>query len=180
MRTKGKTVRFVKLVEKSGRPERAVLWVAPEKDGEFMKAVRQNRVVSVKEENVGTKKDFGIVGFEKGSAYLVFPKALKAKAGEKVVGLKYELLAASKPKDPVSKASVPKRKKKEAREHALPKPTPKYRVVVTGTKEFVVEVEAKEEKMARNIAVERVKTGEDDVRTVDMELKVKSVRKVKG
>ena len=62
---KAGTARFDSLVEESGLPEMATLWVDPEKDQEFMRIVKADRVVTVCQHNIGTKKDFGLVGFSK-------------------------------------------------------------------------------------------------------------------
>lgn len=99
----GKTVRFDKLIAESGNPEPATLWVEPEKDPDFMKAVKGRRIVTLCQPNVGAKKDFGLIGFskEKNATYLVFPKKLKPPEDSKVVGIKYEKLADPKPKGAV-------------------------------------------------------------------------------
>ena len=39
------------------------LWTKPEQDRDFMRAGKENRVMTVIQHNVGTKKDFGLVGF---------------------------------------------------------------------------------------------------------------------
>ena len=55
-----------------------------------MALVREERVLSLKQEPTGTKKDFGTVGFlqEKYVSYLIFPKPLTPFAGKRVVGIK--------------------------------------------------------------------------------------------
>ena len=85
-----KTVRFDALVKELGRPEQVTLWTKPEDDREFMKAVKDGRVVTVIQHNVGTKKDRGVVGFvtAKNAAYLVFPKRIGAATDSRVVGIK--------------------------------------------------------------------------------------------
>lgn len=100
-----KTVRFTKVVEESGQPEPVTLWTAPEEDRDFARAMREGRVLTVVQRNQGTKADYGLVGFfqEPLAAFLVFPKKLPHEAGTKVVGIKYEQLAESKPKGPVHK-----------------------------------------------------------------------------
>lgn len=100
-----KTVRFDALVKTSGQPEQVTLWTKPEDDADFMKAVRDNRVATVIQQNVGTKKDFGVVGFDaqKNAAYLIFPKPIPHPAKTKIVGIKYERISAAAPKGPVFK-----------------------------------------------------------------------------
>jgi hypothetical protein len=92
---KPKTLRFAALVEISGKPQQQTLWIAPEKDKTFMKAVEQNRVVTLVQINVGTRKDYGIVGFfpEKKGTFLVFPKPISYGKGTKVTGINYENLS---------------------------------------------------------------------------------------
>ena len=104
--SKPKTVRFEALVKSSGQPEQVVLWTKPGDDGNFMKAVKQNRVATVIQPNVGSKKDFGVAGFElkKNAAYLVFPKPLSVQTGTKIIGIKYERLAESEPRGALFKA----------------------------------------------------------------------------
>jgi hypothetical protein len=92
--SKSGTARFAKVVEAVGKPEIVSLWTKPERDKSFMAAVRQNRVMTVRQETVGSSKDFGIVGFirEKNVSYLVFPKTLKDFQGQRIVGIKYDLI----------------------------------------------------------------------------------------
>ena len=108
-----KTVRFSQVVEKCGNPEPYTLWQAPEKDRTFQAALRENRVMTVHEKAVGSSADFGEVGYAKGAPgeLLVFEKSLKAFAGKRVVGIKYDLL-----KD------APPVKRKTAKEEKPPNP----------------------------------------------------------
>src|ERR1044071_2803594 len=94
-----KTARFSAVVERSGKPEAAFLWTKPQQDRHFMTAARQNRVMTVKQETVGTKKDFGLVGFleEKNVSYLIFPKSLSPFKDHKIGGIKYDKVQPSKP-----------------------------------------------------------------------------------
>src|SRR5688500_1826603 len=97
-------MRFAKLVKTAGRPHPATLWVAdPAKDPEFKKAIDENRIVTLHQANVGTKKDFGRIGFfkEPNSTYLIFPKPLPMAEGIKVIGIKFDLLEEAPVKDPV-------------------------------------------------------------------------------
>ena len=102
-------MRFDALVKSSGQPELVTLWTKPEEDAEFMKAVKQNRAATIFQANVGTKKDFGVVGLEtkKNASYMVFPKKIPNPEGTKIIGIKYERIAESQPKGAVFK---PKRK----------------------------------------------------------------------
>jgi hypothetical protein len=123
---KPKQVRFAMLAKAAGRPHAATLWTtSPEKDPEFKKAIDQNRIVSVRTNNVGSKKDRGVVGFLKGPAsYLIFPKALPMAEGTAVIGLKFEELADVPIKDPVK--IIPKSPTKKIEHVKLAKePAPK-------------------------------------------------------
>ena len=89
-----KEIRFSKLVQKAGKPEPMTLWTKPKDNQAFMKAINENRVVTVFQKPTGTKKDFGSVGFhqEQFATYLVFPKPLPKLGEVHVIGIKYELL----------------------------------------------------------------------------------------
>jgi hypothetical protein len=106
------TIRFLELVKKSGRPHSATLWTDPQHDTTFKKAIEENRVLTVKQETVGSKKDFGTVGFrrEKNVSYLIFPKALP-KSDSRVVGIKYDMLEQPEIKDRVGAKPVVRKKK---------------------------------------------------------------------
>lgn len=90
------TVRFSKVVASSGKPRLHTLWGPLKEDAEFQGAVKTGRVMTVRQENVGSKKDFGLIGFsDQGTAqYLIFPKPLRAFEGRRVVGIKYEVFDA--------------------------------------------------------------------------------------
>lgn len=89
-----KTIRFAELVRACGRPGLTVLWGGPEGNPDFQRALKAGRVLTVHQQNVGSKADFGTVGFDpEGPArFLVFPKSLKAYNGRRVVGIHYEAL----------------------------------------------------------------------------------------
>ena len=102
---KTKTVRFDALVKEAGRPEQVTLWTKPEDNRDFMKAVKGGRVVTVIQQNVGTRKDRGVVGFvtAKNAAYLVFPKRIGATTDSRVVGIKYDRVLPESAKGPILK-----------------------------------------------------------------------------
>ena len=93
----GQSIRFSELVKTSGPPRMAIFWTNPRSDRTFSKAIRENRVLTVKQENVGNKTDYGTVGFhqEKNVSYLVFPKPLPNLRNTRVIGIKYEMLVRS-------------------------------------------------------------------------------------
>ena len=103
-----KTVRFDAIVKVSGQPEQVTLWTKPEDDADFMKAVRDQRVATVIQQNVGTKKDFGVVGFDaqKNAAFLIFPKRIPHPAKTKIIGIKYDRITTPSPKGAVFKAKT--------------------------------------------------------------------------
>ena len=104
-----KEIRFSQLVQKAGRPETVPLWTKAKDNPSFMKAVNENRVMTVFQNPTGTKKDFGTIGFkqQKFASYLVFPKRLPDFRDSHVIGIKYELLQESAEKLPVKKEIAP-------------------------------------------------------------------------
>jgi hypothetical protein len=90
-----KTARFASVVAQSGAPESYQLWMAPAKDKAFQSALKDHRVLTVHQENVGTKKDYGTVGYqeEPHAQYLLFPKSLRHFVARRIVGIDYRLLA---------------------------------------------------------------------------------------
>ena len=88
------TVRFSKIVETAGKPIVHLLWMDPAKDVVLQKAIHANRVMTVHQEQINAKADYGTIGFERGVSgqILIFPKSLKSFADKQVVGVKYSLL----------------------------------------------------------------------------------------
>jgi hypothetical protein len=196
-----KTVRFDVLVKGSGQPEQVTLWTKPEADREFMKAVNAGQVVTVIQHNVGTKKDYGVVGFsaEKNAAYLVFPKTLEPEEGTKVIGIKYERVAAEKPKGPIYKPvkqgspGIPMRERprftlEEEEEEKERRPTrgstqPAKRkaplkrfaaqVRITATQLVTIEIEAKDKVEARKKAEAQAKDLKIDVSEAEVRRTIK-------
>jgi hypothetical protein len=126
------TVRFSKLLEESGKPHPITPWGDAHHNQSFMKAVKEHRVVTLKQETTAKAKDFGKVGFlqEPYVSHLVFPKPLKAEPDVHVVSLKYDLLEEPQVRDPVTPADLTPRPKKEpkykppAREQPQIEPAP--------------------------------------------------------
>jgi hypothetical protein len=98
----GKECRFNELVKNSGNPEVVTLWTKPQKDPVFMRAVKENRVLTVIHQRLGSKKDYGLIGFQlqPQAAYLVFPKPLPPLTDARVIGIHYELLSERKSPEP--------------------------------------------------------------------------------
>lgn len=195
----GSSVRFAVLVEKSGRPQVYTLWSEPDQDAEFMNAVKENRVITVFQPAVGTKRDYAKVGFhkERQASYLVFPKALSYAEGVKVIGIKYDLLASPPPApageksvaDSASKSERPDKASQkrlratvepvpEAPEEDMPKALEHYRAVIriTVVREVQVELEAADVKGAKARAIDQIRAGLQE--QGEVRLSVRSVQKL--
>lgn len=144
-----------------------------------MRAVKQNRVLTVVQES--KKKDFGELGFHQreGSLYFIFPKPLPAEQG-KVIGIKYDLAETTEPKDPISpqdlkrvtkRAKPPQPEKQEA-------PLKTFDVLVrrVAAVETNVLVEAHSKNEAREKAMEMVKGRGFDLAEAKIENKIESVK----
>src|SRR5437588_2357920 len=106
------TLRFASLIKQSGKPYATTLWTEPKADKNFARAMRENRVLTVVSEDVGSKKDFGKIGYHQdhSATYLIFPKPLPENKAGRVVGLNYNELAEAPITDPVR----PERDSKQA------------------------------------------------------------------
>jgi hypothetical protein len=134
-----KTARFTDVVAAAGRPQVHSLWMAPDKDPELRRAVRDCRVMTLHQQLRGTKKDYGTVGLHLDGAtqVLVFPKSLRRFGERHIVGVDYKLVIQPEPKDPAPpEAFRPAKKAKTATKPARPvahakraiEPTPPARV----------------------------------------------------
>src|SRR4051812_14282521 len=97
--TAPKTVRFTRIVERSGQPHVHTLWLPPDKDPELKHAIAGHRVMSIVRSTRGGKTDSGVVGFdanERNAQLLIFPKSLRAFEGAHVVGIKFDLVEQAK------------------------------------------------------------------------------------
>ncbi|HTL59396.1 MAG TPA: hypothetical protein VL361_27240 [Candidatus Limnocylindrales bacterium] len=101
------------LVSAAGKPEIVTLWRPPDEDPAFMKAVKDNRVLTLIQEPTSQHKAYAIVGFHQQpyASYLIFPKPLPTAEPLHVVGIKDELMAQPKVDHPIGpvKAKPPKR-----------------------------------------------------------------------
>ena len=168
------TARFASVVEAAGKPEVVSLWTKPERDKKFMAAVRQNRVVTVKQATVGSAKDFGVVGFlrEKNSSFLVFPKSLQAFKDRRIVGIKYDLIQTPGPIGRVVAPDIRESEKPDRKvQPAEWEPTPatptgespvaqrrkqfKVKLRFTATVEVIEQLEADSKKEAKEVALQR-------------------------
>jgi hypothetical protein len=95
-RAANQTVRFTRVVERSGRPHVHTLWLPPEKDPEFKRARETHRLMTLEQIPGGGKADFGVVGYDAkhGAAgqFLIFPKSLKRFEDARVIGVKFDLI----------------------------------------------------------------------------------------
>ena len=116
------TVRFSKVVEACGKPDIHLLLIDPAKDKTLQAAIRSDRVMTVYQQSGST--DHGVVGFEQGRSrqFLVFPKPLKPFLGQRIVGIKYELLEETPaPKKETVKKETGKQTDEQPREAASKK-----------------------------------------------------------
>lgn len=170
------TVRFSVVVGSCGTPEVYLPLSDPKHDKDFMRAVKDQRVATLKQEPTGTRKDFGTVGFleERYVTYLVFPKSLKEFAEKRIIGIKYEELqqasVATPAADPARKAAKPKLKVvSKPRKPAPPPPPPpkpkpqpyEARVRLTAVIEVDVPVRALDEREARDKVLEVARSKAD-------------------
>lgn len=95
-----KSVRFATVVERCGAPVLHVSWLPPAKDRELQAAEKQQRVMTLHQHARGAKKDFATIGLDLKQAdtpqILIFPKSLRAFAGQKIIAINYALLAEEK------------------------------------------------------------------------------------
>lgn len=162
-----KTIRFTELVKKSGKPQTVALWTKPKDNPSFLKAVRENRVLTVIQKPTGTQKDFAVIGFaqERFALYMVFPKSLPKVSDSHVVGINYQLVvevAASQ-----SSAEATPAKKEIATRRLLPPPFPKakpirkeFRVTIvrSATEEVALTVRGQNIQEAEATALKTVRT----------------------
>ena len=117
------------------------LWSVPGPDDPFSKEVKQNRVLTIHQDR--TAADFGEAGFHQSSqaSYLVFPKPLAIRPGDRIVGIKYDLLGGGRTAG--AAAGLPAKTMKAARRGKPVKalPPPKPATVVRAPKPAPVEVE---------------------------------------
>jgi outer membrane biosynthesis protein TonB len=104
-------------VEKAGQPESYTLWTKPDQDKAFAAFLRQNRVMSVHQETVGAKADYGSVGYtqDRHGSLLVFPKSLKSFEGKRIIGIKYDELKGATSADPEPYRAAPQKKSRKRR-----------------------------------------------------------------
>jgi hypothetical protein len=169
-----KKLRFGDLVRNSGRPEMVTLWTDPTKDSRLAKAQKENRVLTVIQQQ-DHRKPFGVIGFkpEAGNLYVIFPQPLPKREDARVIGINYELL-----EQPVAAKPIGKKKVAAKVRRIEQKPAKKrFNIVVrrVASVENKVQVEALdksgaehqalEETKGRPFDLERAKVHEEVVRT---------------
>ena len=179
-----KTIRFGDLVRNSGRPHVATLWVDPEKDPSFSRAIAENRVLTVHADPASHKKEYGEIGFhrEQGATYLVFSQPLPRDQA-RIVGINYELTEEPPPppKDLVSPIQVKpaKKQKAEAKPPKVEPPKPELKtfdVVVrrTAVLEETERVKAVNEEAAREVALATMKSKPFEVSRATVHVEISS------
>ena len=174
-------IRFRDLVKTAGTPESKSLWTDPKNDRDFMRAVKQKRVLTVVQES--KRKDFGELGFHQhpGALYFVFPKPLPGEGG-KVIGIKYDLVEAGEPADvlgPAELKRVAKTKGARAREPKKVEPVVKtFQVAVrrVAVLEESLAIDAHSKAEAKQMAVETLETRGFELGKAKIENEIKSVR----
>jgi hypothetical protein len=174
-------IRFRDLVQTAGTPEPKSLWTEPENDRDFMRAVKQKRVLTVVQ--ASRRKDFGELGFHQhpGALYFIFPKPLPAEKG-RVIGIKYDLAEPGEPADVVSPAALKRVAKKKAAKSFEPKkaePVVKaFQVAVrrVAVIESSLAIEARTKSEARAKTAELMGKAEFDVSKARIENEIKSVK----
>jgi hypothetical protein len=88
---KVKTARFAEVVERCREPQSYTLWRKPDDDSQLKKLLAQNRIMTIRR---GSGADFGETGFHKAKStiYLQFPKSLKRFEGQRIVGIKWDMV----------------------------------------------------------------------------------------
>ena len=134
-----KTVRFASVVATAGKPEVYLPLFDPKQDRAFMRAVKEHRVLSLRQEPTSKHTDFGVVGFDerhKHTTLLVFPKPLTKFLDARIVGIKYDVVGESRvaasaaprglkiAKPPVAKPSRPAAPAKRAELRREPEKRP--------------------------------------------------------
>lgn len=168
----------------SGKPEIVSLWTDPSRDRSFMKAVKENRVLTLTQEPASKRKDFGRIGFHQAphASYLVFPRPLPRDAAPRVIGIKYDLVNQPAVNDPVKpeergraprKASRPKRERRVKRFEVIVRRVARIETAVTVENAATVGE-------ARRIALKQVKAELFDPSKTVVRDEVLDVREVRG
>lgn len=198
------SIRFDNLIAQAGQPKPVTLWSAPERDADFMSAVKASRIVTICQPNTGNVRDYGFVGFfkDRNVSYLLFPKRIPAPPDTKVIGIKYEKLAPSRPRGPRVKSSpkrplgIPLRENRAAspppsgsgRPHPAPptKPPRKEKPLLTFTSEVEligkqvvpIQVQAKSISEAKTLLKRQAQQVQFAPDAAQISRKIRSIKKV--
>ena len=156
-----KTVRFATVVDQCGQPEAITIWGEPEHNRSLMAAIREKKIMTVTIQTVGTKKEFGRVGFfrEKNVSYLLFPKSLQDFEGARIVGIKYESIRpGSAFGDKIKTTSKPSSSAPQRPAPVKSEPLAKFQVIIQreATTEVAIDIAAKTKSEAEEKAMELV------------------------
>ncbi len=173
---KSNRIRFSELVKTLGPPVAETLWSKPKANGSFMKAVKENRVLTVVQKPTGTQKDFGTIGFDlqPSASYLVFPKPLPKVAGVRVVGIKYDAV-----EQPKAGGLLYAKPRKQPAQPAKPPPLDKQfevRIQRHAVVELMERVSAANQSEAKRIALENVQARSFEIEDTKVTDEVKAVR----
>jgi hypothetical protein len=162
-----KKIRFGDLVQQAGRPTTMALWTAPEKNKDLQRAIRANRVLTIRHQTVGNKRDVGTIGFRKepDAIYLIFPRSLPTADPAPVIGINYELLEqppqSGKGQSKTPAQPTPSARTAIAEKRTEPQPTMtlrKFRFTVRAEVETDIEVQARSAKQARALALDTIQS----------------------
>jgi hypothetical protein len=155
----------------------------------LLKAIRENRVLTIHSNPASQKKEYGEIGFqqEKGSIYLVFPHRLPDQQKARIIGINYLSMAEPAPKDPVALASADKRspvtrpKKPPAKAKREPELTT-FEVIIrrTATLEEVRTLTAVNEAAASEAAAKDMENKIFDARRATIRCEVMGISKKAG
>ena len=132
------TARLAVVVEECGQPELVTMWTKAGADKRLQAAVRKNRILTIQQQTVGVKKDFGVVGFHQGKnvSFWIFRKSLRRFVGKRIVGIDYGLLGSPEVKNaaPSSGRKPLRRTQCHSPSHPVVRPAlPKFEVTVRCT-----------------------------------------------
>ena len=147
-----------------------------------MRAVKQNRILTVIQGPRYNEKDFGEVGFHHHQHALsfVFPNPLPEAKG-KVIGIKYDLVEPREPKDALSPEELRRAKPARIKSSWKEKPEPQaktFHVLVrrVATLDATIAVEARTKKEAREKGIETAQGQDFDVAKAKIRNEIRVVK----
>lgn len=153
------------------------LWTRPQEDRDFMRAVKQNRVMTVVRKPGTTRKDFGEIGFHQRpfALYFVFPRPLRRDCGTRVVGIKYDLI-----EEPPVTHPAPKPNAKAKPITKPPQAQRQFRAVIqrTATMESRLTVTAWDRAGARTRVLQEISSEPFDATKAGVENRIQSLNEI--